>query len=566
MKKRLCTTAALALLALGTLVLSGCGGAGSGAKTAVAETEIPRLEKRGEVTQLIVGGKPWLALAGELHNSSSSTARYMAPIWPRLKALNLNTVLAVVAWEQVEPTEGTFDFTVVDDLLKGAREHDLKLMILWFGAWKNGITSYVPDWVQRDPARFPLVRTAEGNTLNILSTLGEQTVAADARAYGEMMKHLAAVDPQRTVIMIQVQNEVGLHGDTRDYHPAAAEAFAAPVPQALMDYLAAHDGAGLLPELQAAWNAAGHRASGTWEQVFGRGDYTDELFMAWHYARYLDTVAAAGKAVYPLPTFVNAWIVQPQDRRPGDYPSGGPQAQNHDIWRAGAPNIDILSPDIYLPDFPTIIQSYSRLGNPVFVPESTVGVAGSANAFYAIGQMGAIGYSPFGIDSRAADPAAEPIGRAYATLGSLSELILEHQAAGTIRGAWLKADNPAIREMTHSLGNYDVKFALRTTRGSADVPPMGYGLVMLVGEDEYLVAGYDTEVTFQPKSGPGIAGLARVQAGDLVGGEWVPSRWLNGDEIQLRYDLKAAQAENLSGQGLRFRGDTTLQRVWLYTY
>jgi len=565
MKTRPCLFSLLASL---SLVLSGCGGGATSTATsdAASATEIPRLEKRGEVTQLIVDGKPWLALAGELHNSSSSTARYMAPIWPRLKALNLNTVLAVVSWEQVEPEEGTFDFTVVDELLQGARDHDLKLVILWFGAWKNGITSYVPAWVQRDPDRFPLVRTAEGNTLNILSTLGEQTVAADARAYGEMMKHLAAVDPQHTVIMIQVQNEVGLHGDTRDYHPAAVEDFNAPVPQALMDYLLAHDGPGLLPELQAAWDAAGHRTFGTWEQVFGRGDYTDELFMAWHYARYLDRVAAAGKAVYPLPTFVNAWIVQPQDRHPGDYPSGGPQAQNHDIWRAGAPNIDMLSPDIYLPDFPTIIQSYSRLDNPVFVPESTVGVAGSANAFYAIGQMGAIGYSPFGIDSRAGDPAAEPIGRAYATLGSLSELILAHQAAGTIRGAWLKAENPAIREMTHSLGNYDVKFALRTTRGSAALPPAGYGLVMLVGPDEYLVAGYDTEVTFQPKSGTGIAGLAKVQAGDMVGGEWVPSRWLNGDEIQLRYDLKAAQAENLSGQGLRFRGDTTLQRVWLYTY
>ena len=566
MKMKACMGMALSVLAMLSIVfLPGCTGNGSN-QTAVVEQEIPHLEKRGDVTQLIVNGKPWLALAGELHNSSSSTEKYMVNIWPKLKATNLNTVLAVISWEQVEPEEGKFDFSVVDDLLKGARQYDMKVMILWFGAWKNGITSYVPDWVQKDQNRFPLVRTKEGNTLSILSTLGEETAKADARAYGEMMKYLSEVDKERTTIMIQMQNEVGLHGDTRDYHPKAVEAFNGPVPQQLMDYLIANDGKKLLPEQQAAWDKAGHRTSGTWEQVFGKGDYTDELFMAWNYARYLDVVAKAGKEVYPLPTFVNAWIVQPEDKHPGDYPSGGPQAQNHDVWRAGAPNIDILSPDIYLPDFPNILQMYSRLGNPVFIPESSAGVAGSANAFYAIGQLGAIGYSPFGIESRVADPATEPLTRAYATLASLSDMILEHQAAGTIRGAWLKLQNPTIKEMTHSLGNYDVKFALRTTRNSPVLPAMGYGLVMLVGPDEYLVAGHEVEVTFQPKSGQGIAGLAKVQAGDVIDGEWVPSRWLNGDEIQLRYDLKQAQRENLSGQGLRFRGDTSLQRVWLYNY
>jgi beta-galactosidase GanA len=551
---------ALPLIALLSPVISGCGG------EPVPDKEIPHLEKRGDVTQLIVDGKPWLALAGELHNSSSSTEKYMTDIWPKLKATNLNTVLAVVSWEQIEPEEGKFEFRVVDDLLEGARQHGMKLMILWFGAWKNGITSYVPHWVQRDQERFPLVRTKEGNTLNILTTMGEQTLEADARAYAEMMKHLAQTDKERTVVMIQVQNEVGLHGDTRDYHPKAVEAFNSPVPQPLMDYLVKFDGQRLLPELQAAWDSAGHRTAGTWEEVFGKSDYTDELFMAWNYARYLDVVAEAGKEAYPLPTFVNAWIVQPQDRHPGDYPSGGPQAQNHDVWRAGAPNIDMLCPDIYLPDFPGILGAYSRLDNPVFIPESSAGVAGSANAFYAVGQMGAIGYSPFGIDGRVSDPAVEPLTRAYATLASLSDMILEHQAAGTIRAAWLKQRNPAIPEMTCSLGNYDVKFALRTTRNSSELPQMGYGLVMLVGPDEYLVAGYDAEVTFQPRSGEGIAGLAKVQAGDMTGGEWVPSRWLNGDEIQLRYDLKQAQQENLSGQGLRFRTDNTLQRVWLYTY
>ena len=544
------------------IVIAGC------VQNASYIAPIPSLERRGEAVQLMVDGKPFLVLGGELHNSSASTAAYMEPIFPRLKEGGLNTVLAVVAWEQIEPEENVFDFSIVDELLDVARRNDLRLALLWFGSWKNGITSYVPAWVLKDKARFPLIKTKSGAELNILSTFAQASVEADAKAYRALMKHIAQVDHQRTVIMMQIENEVGLHGDTRDYHPAALEAFEAKAPDELIEYLKTNDGKHLLPEFQEAWNSNGKKTSGNWEEILGKGDYTDELFMAWYYAKYLDRITAAGKEEYPIPAFVNAWIVQPQDQHPGDYPSGGPQAQNLDIWRAAAPHIDLLCPDIYLPDYIAITELYARLGNPLFIPESSAGVQGAANAFYAIGQMKAIGYSPFGIDSRMTDPKTEPIALAYQTLESMCPLILEHQAQGSIRGFWLKEENPQVRRMTHTLGKYGIKVELvRNRRPTQESSPVGFGLVMMITDDEYIVAGQNIQVTFEPADGKTTAGLAKVQQGEFVNGNWTPTRWLNGDEIQLRYDLLEAQKENQSGQGLRLRGnEISMQRVWLYDY
>jgi Beta-galactosidase len=555
-----------------------CSSSTSTNNTAVTAS-IPHLEKRGNVTQLIVDDKPFLALAGELHNSSSSSTEYMKEIWPKLKEIGLNTVLAVISWEQIEPEEGTFDFSTVDDLIRDARSNQMKVVILWFGSWKNGISSYQPTWVKKDTERFPLIKTKDGGSLNILSTMGTETMQADAKAYAALMKHVREIDFDRTVIMTQIENEVGLHGHTRDYHPEAVKRFNEPVPEKLISYLTTNKDK-LLPEMLAAWNVAGAKTSGTWEEVFGTSDYTDELFMAWNYATYLNFITEAGKAEYPIPAFVNAWIVQPQDKHPGDYPSGGPQAQNHDVWRAGAPSIDILTPDIYLPVFPSILRMYSRSGNPVFIPESSAGINGAANAVFAIGEMGAIGYSPFGIESRgyvssntgivtSADASKDinPFTFAYRQMQAMSSKILEHQATGTIRAAWLKENNPVIHEVILTLGDYNVKVGLRKARGSSALPPIGYAMVMMEGKGEYLVMGHDVDVTFEPVDGKQTAGLSKVQEGYIVDGEWQAERWLNGDEIQLRYDLLEAQKINQSGQGLRFRGNNPkLQKVWLFNY
>ena len=542
------------------------------------QVQAPHLEKRGGVTQLIVDGKPFLALACELGNSTASSRKYLSPYWKKLKECGVNTVLATVSWEQTEPEEGKYDFTVVDDLLSDARSHDMRLALLWFGSWKNGITSYTPKWVKGDTKRFPLALTPEGKPLPILTTLGDETCKADARAFAALMHHLKEVDAHhQTVVMMQVENEVGLHGHPRDYCPQAEEAFRGQVPQALTDWLTAHRDS-LLPETQKAWEAGGCRTAGTWEEVFGHNDRAAEIFMAWHYATYIDRIAAAGKAEYDLPTFVNAWIVQPEDTRPGNYPSGGPQAQNHDIWHAAAPHIDILSPDIYLDDFPEVARLYARTSTPMFIPESRSGQNGAANAAYAIGAMGAIGYSPFGFERNCDDPSNIPFAQFYQKAGSIAPAILAAQAEHRIGAAWLKGDHPQRVKDEIRLGDVRILCELvssgmrnggapQLTGGTYDPDAIGY-VVAIQEEDGWLFLGSNVRVTFLPADGKGYIGLAKVVEGDFdKKGRWQEGRWLNGDEIQLRYDLLYAVDEGFSGQGLNFgRPEPSFLKVELFRY
>ena len=539
----------------------------------------PHLEKRGDVTQLIVEGRPWLVLGCELGNSTSSSREYLAPYWQQLKESGVNTVLAVVSWEQTEPVEGQFDFTVVDNLIADARSNGMKLALLWFGSWKNGITSYTPSWVKRDTQRFPLAQTPEGKSLPILTTLGEETCKADAKAFAAMMSHLKKVDAQQqTVVMIQMENEVGLHGHPRDYCPLAEKAYKEQVPKELIEWLKTHKKE-LLLETRSAWETNGFKETGTWEEVFGPADRAAEIFMAWHYASYMERITEAGKKEYDLPTFVNAWIVQPEDTRPGNYPSGGPQAQNHDIWRAAAPHIDILSPDIYLNDFPTVLSLYSRSSNPVFIPESRSGQNGAANAAYAIGAKGAIGYSPFGFERNCADDMNKTFRLFYQKTGRIAPQILEAQAKGRIGALWLKGSEPTRVKDTISLGGVNIVGELissgmrnggapQLTGGTYDPEAVGYAIVIRQEDESYLFLGSNVRITFLPPDGKGIIGLAKVTEGDYNDqGHWVEGRWLNGDEIQLRYDLLYAVKEGFSGQGLNFgRPEPSFQRVELFRY
>ena len=546
-------------------------------------TSAPHLEKRGAATQLIVDGKPFLMLSGELHNSSSSNLEYMKPIWPKLKALGLNSVVTPLSWELIEPKEGSYDFALVDGLIDQARHENEKIVFLWLASWKNGLSSYEPVWVKEDTHRFPRV-VENGNPVEILSTLGAATQEADARAFAALMRHTREVDKTHRVIMVQLENEVGLIGDSRDRSPLGNAAFAQPVPKELMDYLQKNKD-NLLPEFRKIWEATGFKTAGTWEEVFGKGPgKADEIFMGWNYARYINRVAEAGKKEYPIPMYVNAWIVQPTDNVPGDYPSGGPQDHMHDIWRAGGPQIDLLCPDIYLPNFVELTARYSRSGNPLFVPESAGDLRGAANAFYAIGAHNAIGYSSMGIDgmgrvavegpdffqesTRGLPPIeARPLPMAYETLTQLTPFILDHQSKGTIAAASVNKQNP---EMRIKLGDFTLEVSLQRDPRTYNVVPdlTGYGIFMLEGPGEYLMAGTNVQVVFSPDTpGPPIAGIAWQESGVFDNGKWLRNHILGGDDSVLRYDMVTVAAMNQSGSGVRLTaGERGIQKVKVYRY
>jgi beta-galactosidase GanA len=520
---------------------------------------IPHVESQGTASRLVVDGKPFLILGGELHNSSSSSLDYMKPIWPRLAQMHLNTVLTPVSWELIEPEEGKFDFKLVDGLIRDARANGLRLIFLWFGSWKNSMSSYAPAWVKIDQRRFPRSQKSDGAGIEMLSPFNETNWKSDARAFAALMKHIRNVDKNHTVIMVQVENEIGMIPEARDHSAEANQAFAKPVPKDLMDYLQAHKDT-LIPEFREVWEKAGGKTSGTWEEVFGAGIGTEEIFTAWWFARYTDRVAAAGKNEHPLPMYVNAALIRP-NFKPGQYPSGGPLPHLLDVWRAGAPRIDFFSPDIYFPNFAEWCDKYRRSGNPLFIPEA---IRDTANPFYAFGQCDAMGFSPFAIDDPPPAPATnEPpaqqpdFGRCYEVLAQLAPLILENQGKGTMAGVLLDETN---QTQKIRLGNFTLKVSHDYTwSGSRNPHPSPWprfgGLIISTGPDEYLVAGSGLIVTFASNSTDDpIAGIASIKEGWFVNGHWVAGRRLNGDE-------------NHQGRHLRLvPGQFGIQVVKLYRY
>jgi hypothetical protein len=509
-------------------------------------SEIPHLRKQGTATQLIVDGKPFLALAGELSNNGATSREYLKPIWSKLVEAKLNTVLAGVSWAQIEPQEGKFDFTVLDGVIRDARSHNLHLVLLWFATWKNGSSSYPPDWLKKDFERFPRGQIAGGKSIELLSPFSDANRDADARAFAALMRHVKEVDGrQHTVIMIQVENEVGMPSDSRDRSPVANQAYAGPVPKELMDYLQQHKET-LIPGFRQVWEAAGFKSSGTWEAVFGRGTAADEIFMGWHFARYVGRVAEAGKAEYPLPMYLNAWTFGFTKPNQPVRASGSPMPELMDVWRAGAPGIDMFGPD-NATDFVTMCAEYTQSGNPLFIPEESPGAEGAVRALYAFGRHNAICYSRMsgGVD-RLTTPDND-LSDSYEMLTQLAPLILEHQGKGSMSAVLLNPNDPPQKVQ---VGNYMLEASYSGPRragpgaASAEAPRRAGAIFIATGPDEYFAAGYGVSVTFSPNT-PGLplAGLATVEEGTFVNGRWAPWRRLAGDDtiegdcLQLRWPL-----------------------------
>jgi len=535
--------AAVSIVAL--VLLAACGPA--------QDPQISHLKKQGSATQLIVHGKPFLMLGGELGNSTASSLEYLRPHWEKFRAMGINTILAPVYWELVEPQEGKFDFSLVDELISDARRHDIKLVLLWFGTWKNSMSCYAPAWVKRDFERFPRAQVKNGKSMEMMTAFNRNNLEADKKAFVELMKHLQRVDGrEHTVIMIQVENEVGMISDARDYYSEATKAFQSAAPQELMTYLHKHKES-LQPEFRAMWGKGGFKASGTWEDVFGKGLHTDEIFTAWYYARYVEEITAAGKKEYPLPMFVNAALIR-EGYRPGQYPSGGPLPHLMDVWKAGAPSIDFLAPDIYHGSFVEWSSKFHQANNPLFIPEAGLSHRSAADAFYVFGQHDAMGFSPFAIES--IEPEGHRLTRAYDLLNQLTPVILEHQGKGVMAGVSVDQSRPETRRQ---FGEYIFTASFepldRWAARPADTDPRGGAIIIPVGSDEFIVAGSGVIVTFQSvNSERPLAGILSIDEGVYENGMWKPRRRLNGDQ---------------SHQGRHMRlpyGDFQIQRVTLYQY
>ena len=508
---------------------------------------MPRVVKQDGRFALMVDGAPFLMLGAQVNNSSAWPAE-MAKVWPTMELLGVNTVEAPVYWEEMEREEGRFDFAQVDGLVDQARGHDVRLVLLWFGTWKNGSGHYTPQWMKRDEAKYPHVVGEKGRRVDSLSPLAPATLAADKRAFAALMRHLKEKDGDRhTVIMVQVENESGTWGAVRDHSPAAEAAFAGTVPG---------------PVLKATGKAAG-----TWSAVFGED--APGVFHSWAVASYIEQVAAAGKREYPLPMYANAALRDPlHPGRQGSWESGGPTDDVLDVWKAVAPSLDVLAPDIYMPEYAKYVKTlelYARPDNALMVPETGRSPEYARFCFRTIG-MGGLGWAPFGMDmvdridfpagARMEELAHGEFRYNFQVLRPIDRLIARLNFSGKVQGA---AEDDADETHTERLKfgdwtavvTYGMPVFGSGMKPKGNHPATGEALIAQLGPNEFLVTAYAARVDFEPAA----AGMQRqflaVEEGSYAGETWTRSRIVNGDQ---------------SDYGLNFQGDARLLRVTLATY
>ena len=535
--------------------------------------DLPRIvQDRGRAT-LMVDGQPYFLLGAQVDNSSGWPERLDA-VWPAAELLRLNTLEVPVYWEQLEPARGHFDFTVVDAILAQARAHHTRLVLLWFGTWKNGKMHYVPDWVKSDTATYPRMASKSGVPIDVLSPNAPANLDADRTAFTALMQHLKEKDPLHTVLMMQVENESGSLGLVRDFSPLAQKIFDAPVPADLLKALG--------------------KQPGTWSQVFG--DDADETFAAWSVSRYINAVAAAGKQELPLPMYVNNWLKSPRafpvTTVPGDdYPSGGPTVNMIPVWKAMGPALDLLAPDIYVPNsdrYRAVMREFHQPSNPLLIPESLgfepfPGATGYARYLYFALGDGAVGFANFGLDRLdIAHPNQEmqAVVNGYRLLGSFTPQLAALKFAGKLQTA-VEEDGISQKELAFAadgtpapLGSgaapaapanaawrvivsfppsYDPPAAPVSTTSDTTGLHEGRAVVAALGANEFLVAAIDCRVQFAlpVHSGGKQPQMLKVEEGHYDGSTWVPTRLWNGDETDY---------------GLNFGGKGSLLRVTMGSY
>ena len=508
-----CCVAALAALVL--LPLSYCLGA-----------DVPKLVQKDGRYALMVDGQPYLILGGQIHNSSGWPSE-LPQVWESMAALHANTIEAPVYWEQFEREEGHFDYTNVDQIVEGARAHHLRVVLLWFGTWKNGNMHYVPAWVKSDTKRFPRVIRPDGEPIDVLSPLSHNTLNADKTAFVSLMRHLKQLDgEQHTILLIQVENESGNIGRLRDNSPDANREFAGAVPSDLL--------------------AAAHKKPGTWTQVFGAD--ADEMFQFYYQAKYINEIATAGKAEFSIPYYINVWLDYPapelpqrQVEMPGiGYPSGGAVQKLVGLWRAIAPSIDMIGPDIYADDsqfYRETMRAYHRPDNPLWIPETGRGDSFGKFFFYALGD-GAIGFSPFGIDQAGWNILGDEPWKAHANnfamIAPMSREIAQLEFDGKLKTA---VEEPGQASQEVNFGDWEATVAFgfpqndgRRAPGTKDAH--GAVLIAQLGPDEFLVTGVDASVSFHlPGKLPWIhSEIVTAEQGVYENGVWKPLSLWNGDE------------------------------------
>ena len=493
---------------------------------------LPRIMVKNDGYVFLIDDKPFIILGAEAHNSACTSRKYMENVWNKASDINCNTILAPVYWELIEPEEGRFEFSLVRELIEDARAHNMRLVLLWFGSWKNGRSTYVPKWIKTDLARFPRVLDEDGVRLNILSMFDSEVLNVETKSFCALMEYIKDIDENhQTVIAVQVENEVGVLETTRDFSPMADKGY--------KEF-----------EIDDAISEAYSK-------------YPEEVFMGWHYACHMNALAKAGKAIYPLPMFTNVWLKEFEDEKPGYFPCGGPQPGILEVWKKAAPDIDVLAPDIYTFQFDKIASLYTRADNPLLIPETRRDKWAVANLYSAIGTYNAICYSPFGAESIGENKSFinQKIHTNFSDKNVSSEMIQNYLADsyrtfsnmmpilslyyGTDKMVGFAQDELHGNKIL-TLGKYrfNIEFYHNVDDNNEYIP--GAGIAILVNDSELIFMGYGYKANVETKtSGKKLDFLSLTKGIYDENACWIETMFLNGDEqhVQMEETVTILRAE-----------------------
>lgn len=508
----------------------------------------PSIKIINNVQTLFVNDKPFIALAGEIHNSSASTKVYMEEkVWPSLQGLNLNSLIVPIYWETTEPEEGRFEFDLLDDIIENARKNDLKLIFLWFGLWKNGLSTYIPNWMKKNKKDYFYVEKKNGERIYTISPLCEKAIEKDVKAFSKVIEHIKEIDEkEQTVIMVQIENEIGILGSDMDYSEIAMINFEKEIPKEVSSYA---------------------KKDGTWKDVFK--EYAEEYFMVYYYAQAIKRLSQVGKGIYDIPYYINVWL-EKFPWRAGNHPSGGPTIRMLNFWRYLTPDISAYAPDIYVPNFSDICDEYAQNNNPLIIPEARRDLITVSNLFYAIGKYHALCFSPFGIEdfknnseisengnqndilqSLSIDASAfncsgtfNYLSRAYGLIKEMMPMIFKFQGTNLMH-SFLKIKE-SDRGVNIPLSDFEAKITFLPNRENR---PVSAGILIETGINEGYIIGTSLNIDFIPKRGDDSQiQIINLEEGEFKEGIWKIKRILNGDE---RYHLAIGEMPSI----LRFEID-----------
>lgn len=447
--------------------------------------KLPYLRKTNGRSELMVNGKPFIILGFQWSCDLSSDEAYVESYLPYAREMGCNTVVIPVYWRDVEPSPGNYRLEDLRKRIFACRENGLKMGVLWFGAYKNAQLWYVPDWVYRDEVQFPRVVRKNGEIFeNTACPLGKNTLQRDKAAFLEVLKEIQRVDSEEnTVIVVQIENEAGLLATDRCYCGTCSRRYA-----------------------EEGWKEA-------------------EEFTATCMAEYIGELAEAGKALYPLPFYANAWLDMLRFDRPGaDYPSGGPNMKNLRIYAKKAPHLDFVAPDTYevsYRDFTRVCRAYAEGAGALYIAEHHTGDGSRAekNIFYALGEYAGIGFDPYCInnnedpvvtDKGAIAPRIHPYIDSLRAINGALPVILEARGTPRLKG-FVQED--AEKNCLVEMGKYAFLMEYKEN---------GRGMVIKLGEEEYVILGTGFNIRVCSRETSEMVVPSRCEWGEYgADGNWV---------------------------------------------